>query len=412
MAWRKLGYPPALVTLVLSTVLMVTGFSMLWPLVTLYVHTRLGLPMSWAGAVLLIQSAANLAGNLLGGPLFDSWGGRRSVLLGAGAAALAAFGMAWSHGLYPYLAMTVVLGVGTGLIYPSINAFAAHVWPEGQRAAFNAIYVASNVGVAVGSMAGGLLAEVRFSLAFSVTGVLMLLYAVSVLVGMRGPAFRQGPAAERPAGPQQAERGAGRQGADLLRLAPWLLAAGLCLDWTAYVQWQTTVAVHMQALGFSIARYSLLWTVNGLLILAGQPLVGWLARRMPAVKLQILLGNALFILSFLLLLAARSYSGFVAGMALSTFGEMLVWPGVPTAADRMAPSGRRGLYQGIVSGAGAMGRAAGPLFGGLLYDSYPTRVLFGVMVGVFALGLLVFSVYDRIGAGGRPPGEGLAATPQ
>ncbi len=403
MSRHKAGYPPALATLVLSTVLMVTGFSMLWPLVTLYVHTRLGLPMTWAGAVLLLQSAANLAGNLLGGPLFDSWGGRRSVLLGAFLAALAAFGMAATRGLYPYLAMTVVLGVGTGLIYPSINAFAAHVWPEGQRAAFNAIYVASNVGVAVGSMAGGLLAEVRFSLAFTVTGVLMLLYAAAVLAFMRGPAFRQVPAAERRAGPPSAAR----QGADLWRLAPWLLAAGLFLDWTAYVQWQTTVAVHMRVLGFSLARYSLLWTVNGLLILAGQPLVGWLGRRLPAVKLQILLGNALFILSFALLLAARSYSAFVASMALTTFGEMLVWPGVPAAADRMAPAGRRGLYQGIISGAGSTGRAVGPLFGGMLYDRFPTRILFGVMIGVFALGLVVLGVYDRFQPGERPPGASL-----
>lgn len=397
MSKLKSRYPPALIALVLSTVLFVTGFSMLWPLVTLYVHTRLGLPMSWAGAVLLIQSAANLGGNLLGGPLFDSWGGRRSVLLGAGAAALAAFGMAFSHGLYPYLGMTVVLGLGTGLIYPSINAFAAQVWPEGDRAAFNAIYVASNVGVAVGSMVGGLLAEVRFSLAFTVTGVLLVLYAVSVLVGMRGPAFMETSLAERQAEPHQAKRPA----ADLWRLAPWLLAVGIFLDWTAYVQWQTTVAVHMQVLGFSIARYSLLWTLNGVLILAGQPLVSWFTRRVQALKLQILLGNALFILSFALLLTARSYAAFLGSMALTTFGEMFVWPGVPAAADRMAPAGRRGLYQGIVSGAASTGRAAGPLFGGLLYDRFPTRVLFGVMIAVFSLGLIVLSIYDRFQPRGR-----------
>ncbi len=393
MSQRNSGYPPALLVLVLSTVLMVSGFSMMWPLVTLYVHSRLGLPMSWAGVVLLVQSAANLGGNLVGGPLFDTWGGRRTVLVGACSASLAAFGMALTHGLYPYLAMTVVLGFGTGLIYPSINAFAAQVWPDGQRAAFNAVYVASNVGVAVGSMAGGLLAEIRFSLSFTVTGIVMLVYACVVLLGMRAPAF--GPARATPRQVLPDGPAAPRGPAGLWRLAPWLLALGLFLDWTAYVQWQTTVAVHMEVLGFALSRYSLLWTVNGVLILAGQPLVAWFTRQVPAVKLQMLLGNVLFILSFVLLLRARAYSAFLGGMALTTLGEMFVWPGVPAAADRLAPEGRRGLYQGLVSGAASTGRAAGPLFGGLLYDRFPTQVLFLVMIAVFIVGLAVLAVYDR-----------------
>jgi len=402
MSRLRLPYPPALVTLILSSVLMVSGFSMLWPLVTLYVHTRLGLPMSWAGVVLLIQSAANLGGNVIGGPLFDRWGGRRTVILGATAAALAAFGMALGHGLGPYLVATVVLGLGTGLIYPSINAFAAHVWPEGRRAAFNAVYVASNVGVAIGSMAGGLLAQVSFQLAFGATGAILLAYLATVLIGLRGPAFAPEAAGRSVAAPDAVRQKPAPGG--LLRLAPWLLALGLFLDWTAYVQWQTTVAVHMQAIGFPIARYSLLWTLNGLIILAGQPLVSYAARRLPAVKLQILLGNALFILSFLLLIGARSYLAFVAGMALTTLGEMFVWPGVPAAADRMAPQGRRGLYQGLVSGAASTGRAVGPLVGGLLYDRFPTRTLFGAMTAIFALGLLVLGLHDRFEGGKRPRG--------
>ncbi len=406
MSRLRLPYPPALVVLILSTVLMVSGFSMLWPLVTLYVHSRLGLPMSWAGAVLLVQSVANLGGNLLGGPLFDAWGGRRSMLLGAGAAALAAFGMAATHGLYPYLVMTVVLGVGTGLIYPSINAFAAQVWPEGRRAAFNAIYVASNVGVAAGSMVGGLLAQVHFWLAFTVTGSLLLLYGLSVLFGMRGAAFSQAPAERRLAKSLQKPRG----NSGLATLAPWLLALGLFLDWTAYVQWQTTVAVHMQVLGFSISSYSMLWTLNGLIILAGQPLASFVTRRLPSMKPQILLGNVLFILSFALLVSARSYAAFLGGMALTTLGEMFVWPGVPAAADRLAPDGRRGLYQGIVSGAASTGRAAGPLFGGLLYDRFPTKVLFTVMIAIFAIGLVVLSVYDRFQPAGGSPGDAVTAS--
>jgi len=396
MSTRLRRYPRALVALFASTVVLDTGFAIFWPLVTLYVHSRLGLPMSWAGVVLLVQSVANLCGNLIGGPLFDGWGGRRTVLTGAFGAAAAAFGMALAHGLAAYLALTVLLGLGTGLIFPAINAFAAEVWPEGGRAAFNAVYVAANVGVALGSTAGGLLAEVRFSLAFAVTGAIVLAYALWAVIGLRGPAFARRAPAPRPARQDEgagAPRG-GTGGPWLLTLAPWLLALGLFLDWVAYVQWQTTIAVHMQVLGMPLWRYSLLWTVNGAVILLGQPLLALLTRRVPSVRTQIVAGNLLFILSFLTLLEARGYAAFVAGMVLSTFGEMLVWPGVPAAADRLAPGGRRGLYQGLVSGAASAGRAVGPLFGGILYDRCPTPVLFLAMAGVFAAGLVVLALHD------------------
>lgn len=383
-------YPRALPILVGSTVLMVSGFSVLWPLVTLYVHTKLGLSMTTAGLVLLIQSSANLVGNLIGGRLFDLWGGRRTIILGAGAAALGAPAMALWQGFLPYLTLTIVVGVGTGLIYPSIYAYAATIWPQGRRAAFNAVYVASNIGVAIGSFAGGMLAQIGFALSFEVTGAVFALYFLLALVWFRGPAFA-------PTAVQRARSDSPAAAPLSLGAAPLLLALGLLLDWMAYVQWQTTVAVHMQVLGFSLSSYSVLWTLNGALIVLGQPLVTWYTRRSPRIKSHLLLGNVLFIAAFLILVRSTAYSGFLLAMGLATLGEMFVWPGVPAAADQLAPDGRRGMYQGVMSGAASLGRMLGPLLGGLLYDHYPTEVLFLVMTCLFVAGFAVLSVYDRAG---------------
>lgn len=388
-------YPSALFLLVGSTVLMVSGFSLLWPLVTIYVHTRLHLSMTDAGLILLVQALSNLFGNLVGGHLYDAWGGRRTIVTGSLLAAVAAFGMALTHSTQGYILLTVALGVGTGLVYPSIYAFAATVWPEGGRAAFNAVYVASNVGVSIGSVFGGLLAQVSFPLSFSVTGGVFLAYMAIVAATYRGSAWQEGK-------PRAAAKAAPRALAPvrvaLFSAAPILLAAGMFLDWSAYVQWQTSVAVHMQALGFPLSRYSLLWTVNGVVILLGQPLVSWLAVRVPRLKVQMLIGNALFIASFLVLIRIAAYSGFLVAMVLASLGEMLVWPLIPAAADLLAPEGRRGFYQGLMSGAASAGRGIGPLLGGILYDHYSTPMLFSVMTGLFVLGFFVLSLHDRMPA--------------
>ena len=45
------------------------------------------------------------------------------------------------------------------MIIPAIYAMAGAVWPNGGRQTFNAIYLAQNIGVAVGAAMGGFVAE-------------------------------------------------------------------------------------------------------------------------------------------------------------------------------------------------------------------------------------------------------------
>lgn len=387
-------YPRALRVLVPSTVMLVAGYSIIWPLTTVYVHDALGRSMTTAGIILMLQSAANLLGNLIGGSLFDAFGGRRTFLLGVAFSLAAALLLIVRHGFDAYLVLMITLGLGIGLVYPCIYAYAAIVWPAGGRRAFNAIYVAQNVGVAAGSLLGGLLAQIRFTLSFAATALLFFLLLLTAIWGFRGEAWHAtpGPRTSQPTHKPRAPI-----------LAPLLLAGGLFLDWTAYVQWQTTIPADMLRLGIPLSRYSLLWTINGGLILLGQPLSGWIASRAPDIQRQVLLGNGLFIAAFVLLTRTFDYAGFVAAMALSTVGEMIVWPAVPAAADMLAPGNRRGLFQGMISGAASSGRMIGPLLGGFLYDRMQPQLLFGTMAGLFVLGLLVFLAYGARPAGSLAP---------
>ena len=50
-------------------------------------------------------------------------------------------------------------------------------------------------------------------------------------------------------------------------------------------------------------------------------------------------------------------------MVILTFGEMFVWPAVPTIANQLAPVGKQGQYQGFVNSASTVGKAFGPFIG-------------------------------------------------
>jgi MFS family permease len=383
--------PGAVVWLTLGMAIESTGFAFFWPFTTLYVHEILGRSLAVAGIVLMAQSGASMVGSWLGGLLFDRRGGRPTVLTALLIAvglllALAAGGPFWLYG-----ALSTAFGLATGVVWPALYAWAASVWPEGGRSAFNALYVAQNMGVALGSVLGGLVASRSLRSTFLAAAVLVAIFWLIVVRRYRGPAFRP------VRSPVPRARAQGRVAGPVV-----LLAVGLALDWIAYVQWQTTTPVYMQREGYALPAYSLLWTLNGVLILVGQVAVSWLTRRVRDVKRQLLVGNALMVLAYVLLATNAGYATYVVAMGFTTFGEMLVWPGVPAMAARLADVGAEGRYQGLVSAAGATGRMVGPLLGGILAGGVTRSALYLVMVAVYGAGLSAFVVHDRLGRlGGR-----------
>lgn len=395
-------YPPMLWLLAVGCFLNVGGLSFLWPLNSIYIHEELGKPLTVAGLVLLLHSAGATAGYLAGGSLFDRVGARPVLLTGLLTASLviALPGLIDSWPLY--VAVMFLFGLSASFVFPAINALAAKVWPEGGRRAFNFLYVANNLGVAVGTAIGGLVAQVSFDLAFLSASLTLFLFAVFAFFKIRDPE----PSVTAPIHPAaEAQAAALETSATLERpltpefKIPWLpinaLFIGFLILWIAYVQWQSSIAVHIQSQGTSLSAYSLLWTINGVLIFCGQPLIAWLVRVFRSPSSQMFLGTGLFLIAFLLILMSNSYSAFIAGMIILTLGEMLLWPCIPAAVSQLSPPSRLGFLQGLIGSGGPVGRMLGPLIGGLLYDHFPFSTLVLFIIGLMLVPLICFAVYMR-----------------
>ncbi|HYF95223.1 MAG TPA: MFS transporter [Symbiobacteriaceae bacterium] len=380
-------YPVLLWLLAGGAFLNIVGLSFIWPITTLYIHEHLGRPLTVAGWVLLLHSAGAAVGSLVGGYLFDRIGARRVLLAGL----LCSLVLISLPGLFTswplFVAVMILYGISAMVVFPAINALAARAWPAGGRRAFNFIYVAHNMGVAVGTAVGGLLAERSFQLAFLGAAVMCLI----VLVFFFFTIYDGG-----------GERAAGEVAAaaeSVGEAVPWVpvgaLFVGFLMCWLIYVQWQSSISVYMMGLGFSLASYSFLWTLNGLVIVIGQPLVTLALRLIRRTAAQLVTGIALFAASYLLLLTGGSYALFVTGMVILTLGEMLLWPGIPAAIDQVAPPARRGFLQGVISSASTAGRMLGPLAGGVIYDNLGYRPVLLIMTVLLAVPALCFVLYDR-----------------
>ncbi len=133
---------------------------------TIYMHDYLGKSLSVAGLVLMANAGAGVVGNLLGGYLFDRIGGFKSIMAGIIISIIGLVGLVFWHDWQPYIWFLTLLGFSGGLIFPSMYAMVATLWPEGGRKAFNSIYLAQNVGVAIGPALAGLVASVSIDYIF------------------------------------------------------------------------------------------------------------------------------------------------------------------------------------------------------------------------------------------------------
>jgi MFS family permease len=387
-AWTD-GYPRMLWLLAFGSFLNIAGLSFLWPLNNIYIHNHLGRPLTEAGLVLFCHSGGAALGQLAGGWLYDRIGARPVMLTGLFASALLT-GLLGLFESWPlYVAVMIAFGFTASLVFPAINALVAKAWPGGGRRAFNFVYVANNIGVAVGTALGGVLAGRSFALAFLSASATFLLFAIFVLVAIREERFT--------APGEDAEASASQAGPE--GPIPWtpliaLFAAFLTL-WLIYVQWQGAVSVYMTANGYDLAAYSVLWTLNGALIFAGQPILSRVVRYVKRSAAQMALGALLYGLAFGVLLTTNAYPIYVASMVVLTFGEMLVWPAVPAAVARLSPPSKRGTLQGLILAGATGGRMLGPLLGGMLYDRAGFATLITVMAAGLAVPLLAIFLYAR-----------------
>lgn len=368
-----------------------TGSSFLWPLNTIYLHEYLGKSLSVAGFVLMLNAGASVVGNLLGGYLFDKIGGFKAIISGAGITLIALVILTFSHGWPSYPILLVFIGLGSGIVNPSIYAMAGVAWKEGGRRAFNAMYVAANIGVAIGSAMGGFIASISFNLIFISNLTLYIVFFFIAYFYYRHISDEavSATSAIKIHSPNNKDYSPNMR-------ALLIVSIGYALCWVGYVQWQTTIATYTQDLKISLEQYSLLWTVNGALIVLAQPLLAVFVNKFAkTVKVQMVTGIFIFILSFGVVFLSSKFTGFLAAMIILTCGEMLVWPAIPTIADMLAPKGKQGFYQGIVNSAATGGRMIGPMLGGILVDQYGIHLLMIILVFFFIIAIGTSLFYDK-----------------
>ena len=374
--------------LILGTFINTVGNSFLWPLNSIYIHDHLGKSLTVAGVVLMLNSLAGVFGNLVGGFLFDKLGGYKAILIGVVLNLFSITLLTLWHDWPQYVIFLAMLGFSGGIVYPAIYAIAGSAWPEGGRKAFNSIFLANNVGVAIGPALAGIIADFKFDYVFSANLFFYVIFFVLVLATFKRFDHKDVTTKSISKDEQRRQKG------PIFAIA--ILSISLIVCWLSYSQWSATISSYTQGLGMSLSEYSLLWTINGLMIVAVQPIIKPLITRWEnKIKHQLVLGLVLMSASFMVVYFAQDFKMFAAAMIILTFGEVFFTPVIPLIANRLAPQGQQGFYQGLVNSATTIGRMIGPVFGGFMVDMYGMQVLMVILSIFILIAIIPCLVYDK-----------------
>ncbi|WP_245596097.1 MFS transporter [Paenibacillus taiwanensis] len=386
-----------------------TGAALMWPLTTIFVHQVLNRSLAEAGFVIMMQMLGNVLGQFAGGSLYYKFGVRK-LLIGALAVTavfqaslvVTAYSSWWG-----YIVTMFVIGFTGNLSQPAIQSFIGFRWADRRDELFNVVYVANNIGVALGTALSGILADISFNLTFILNASTSAAFAVFFYYFLQHIKEETAPAKPNAT---PSVKGARRAQLDdmpdkgaiphltivdqLRNVRLYLfLSVGSMMIWMANSLWGSGVAPHITDQGMEMKMYSWLWTLNGILIFVGQPITSWMKRTIAQPVTSQLTWSAVFYsLAYVVILLFPSYSGFIVAMMIATLGEMLVSPAVPAflaaRAGRNAP-----FYMGLAGGISSIGRMIGPVALGVAYDSGGLQAVMRVSVVIAIVATVSFMLH-------------------
>ncbi len=156
-------------------------------LVPLFVVEALHEPEAWGGIALAVFAAGNAATLVVAGRLTDRLGRRPLMLTGLAVFGLTMGSLGFVTSPPAFLVVSLVAGMGSGVVNPPMNAAVADVIGSSARGGtvLAGFQMASDTGTIIGPLLAGALAEgVGFPAAFAVTGGVAL---VAWLFWLRAP---------------------------------------------------------------------------------------------------------------------------------------------------------------------------------------------------------------------------------
>lgn len=378
--WRGLGGLPREVWILSGATLLNRMGTMALPFLALYATQGMGFSPARAGEAMLAYGAAALVAAPLGGHLSDRIGSLRVMRISLALSALLMTAIPLVRGWPAMLTLVMLWALAGESFRPASMAILTDLAPEDRRkAVFSLNRLAVNLGMSIGPVLGGLLAQRSFHALFWADGATSLGAALVLLLAIRSDPSRH--SADHPPRHPFTALADRRLSLFLLAIIPVMVV---------FLQHEGALPVFLvKDLGFTPAFYGSLFTLNTALIVLLEVRINLATAHWPG-RRTLMLGALLTAGGFGALAFLHGRMAIWITVLVWTFGEMTLMPAMSDHVAHLAPPARRGEYMGLFSMAVSVAFTVGPWFGLLLLGRCGATTLW-IFMGLFgALSALAF----------------------
>lgn len=384
-----------LVWLLLGELLDWIGASFIWPLTSVYLNKNLHVSLAIVGIVILCNCLANMVGSVIAGWAYDRYNPYYLLIAGASIDATVLFCIALNHSWPIYWFWMTLTGFLAGWNGALINSIATSIHSHPSRYVFNMLFFAQNLGVVLGTLFVGYLYDYSITMLFVIAALLFVGVSINAILNYRPSIqFHKERLAAKIHNQQKIKY-------EKMPMNNFKMTFGLFITigiiWLMYMNWESNLSVYMVSLGIPFHLYSFLWTINAGIIVVIQIFMSRYPNIFKTLFHQIVFGISMFAISFITLIFAKDFFHFVLSMITLTLGEATAMPAIPAYINDLSPTSSKGKYQGLTLSTSSIGRALGPLFGGIVIDNWGYINFFIVAaIGIFLTLVLIGLLHKQL----------------
>ena len=324
------------------------GNGLVLPFTIIYLTRVRGIPIEVAGLILSTRAVVSLATSLVSGALVDRVGARGVLIFSLLTSFVASLAFIPVTEAWEGFIAAALLGVGWGSFWPSMQSLLVRtVEPHQRPAVFAVHYVSLNLGIGIGGIVDGVLADIASESTFEMLYLLdaftflpMAVLLVTVLRGLRSDAV------------EEATNEVSGGYLEVFKDRLFLRVFGLTLALTivGYSQLESSFPAYATgrggigtgALGLAFAGNTFFIVIAQLVVL--KRLEG--VRRTRAVALMASAWAICWAITVTsgVIGGGVAYAGFFMAMVVFAFGETLLSPTIPAIVNDLAPERLRGRY--------------------------------------------------------------------
>ena len=364
------------------------SFGSIWSFLILFLVLIFNLSLSFAGLFVFISGIVGALSQILAGAVSDSFGRKRMVILG-----LAGQGLSFIFigifvvlkSIYSILLGMILINFFSGFYFSSINAIVADIMDKNERfGGYALLRAAANFGWGIGPAIGGFIFYTKyFNISFFAIGALLSLLSLYMIKF-----------------PETAKVTSRFRFNDMMKalknLKFLLYCVAAFISFLIFGQFNSTFAVYESEVnGISSFYIGLAWTLNGFLVGFTQYFFAKLANTSNQMKFLIY-GIIIYGFGYFSTIFSSSIWWMFVSVTIITLGELIFSSTANAVAMNMANEEDIGKYSGTYNFFTFIGRAFGPLYGGLIFSLYlPYDYMWGIIFLTALFASFLFLLIDK-----------------